>query len=102
MIRRGYPNPMTNEYKTWIGKGKTDMKMKKKVITPKFQTGLTEVPPFYGFGRSHITLCINQNGKKYGRVEIYDGSIKWIPAKSKTTYYTKTWEQFKKFMEGEK
>ena len=76
------------------------MATKKQSISPKFQTGLTNVPPFYGFGRSHITLCIKQSGKKFGLIEIFDGSIKWIPTRSKTTYYIKTWEQFKKFMEG--
>lgn len=85
---------------TWFEKGKNTMPKKTKATSPKFQTGMTKVPPFYGFGRSHIALCVNENGKKYGCIEIYDGSIKWIPARSKTTYYIKTWEQFKKFMEG--
>lgn len=76
------------------------MATKKQTTFPKYQTGLTKVPPFYGLGRSHITLCVNQNGKKYGSIEIFDGSIKWIPARSKVTYYVKNWEQFKKFMEG--
>jgi hypothetical protein len=72
---------------------------KKKETNPKFQTGLTKIPPFYGLGRSHITLQIKQNGEKFGDIEIYDGSIKWIPTKSKKVYYSKTWKHFKDFME---
>lgn len=73
----------------------------KRKTNPKFQTGMTEIPPFFGLGRSHITLQIKQNGKIFGRIEIYDGSIKWTPAKKKTMYYIKNWEQFRNLMESE-
>ncbi len=74
--------------------------MKKNSKEMKFQTGLSEIPPFLGVNGFHFTLQVKKEGLRFGRIEIYDGSIKWIPPKSKKAYYTKTWEQFKDFMEG--
>ena len=58
-----------------------------------------ELPP-KEIKRADVSFTVGRDGKKYGTLEISNGSIVWFPAN--TVYGCKMgWEQFHELMEAE-